>query len=119
MQKIILLADDDPAVRRMLCRVLAEENYLVIPVSDADDALREIRSLQVDLVVLDLALPDMGESLFRRIKNERPSIPVILFSAQKSENLVAGLNSIRMEKPFDVSHLVRTIGKLLDEKVGA
>ena len=121
MQKSILLADDDPAVRRMLCRVLAEENYCVIPVSDADEALGKLRDLQVDLIVLDLTLPHMAASdaLFRRFKNERPSVPVILISSHRDENLAHDFNGIRMEKPLDVSDLVRTIGKLLHEKVGA
>ena len=121
MQKNILLADDDPAVRRMLCRVLSEENYFVIPVANAEEALRELKNLHVDLVLLDLTLPEMGacESLFRRFNDERPSVPVILISSQTKENRMEAPNGVRMEKPLDLSHLIKTIGQLLDEKVGA
>jgi DNA-binding response OmpR family regulator len=121
MQKNILLADDDPAVRRMLCRVLSEENYFVIPVADADEALGKLKNIHVDLVLLDLALPEMGasESLVRRFNNERPSVPVILISSQTKENRMETPNGIRMEKPLDLSRLVKTIGQLLQEKVGA
>jgi two-component system, NtrC family, nitrogen regulation response regulator GlnG len=116
MQNTILLADDDPAVRRMLCRVLAEENYCVIPVHDADDALRKFKNVRVDLVVLDLALPTNATDLFFQLKSERPSVPVILISSQRTENPL-NVVGIRIEKPFDVSNLLRTIGKLLHEKI--
>ena len=119
MQKTILLADDDPAVRRMLCRVLAEENYCVIPVHDADDALRKLKNVPVDLVVLDLTAPTKGsDSLFRQLKAQRPSLPIILISSQPSENPLDTIG-IRIEKPLDVSNLLRTIGKLLQEKIEA
>jgi len=119
MQKTILLADDDPAVRRMLCRVLAEENYCVIPVHDAEEALRKFKNVPVDLVVLDLTAPtNASDTLFHQLKNERPSVPVIFISSQRAENPLEVVG-IRIEKPFDVSNLLRTIGKLLQEKIEA
>ena len=119
MQKTILLADDDPAVRRMLCRVLAEEDYCVIPVHDAEEALKKFKDVLVDLVLLDLTLPNgANDSLLHQFQNERPSVPVILISSQRSGNHGEVSAGIRMEKPLDVFNLLRTIGKLLHEQVG-
>jgi len=56
MKKTILVADDDPAVRRMLCRVLAGENYDVLAARDGQEALEMCKADRLDLVLLDLSL---------------------------------------------------------------
>ena len=57
MKKRLLLVDDDPAVRRMLFRVLAEEGYSVITAATDQEALRDFSENSVDLLLLELKLP--------------------------------------------------------------
>src|SRR5207302_10702310 len=57
MKRKILLVDDDPGVRRMLVRVLEEEDYLVFPAGTGREALQRLAAKDIDLVLLDLSLP--------------------------------------------------------------
>jgi two-component system response regulator ResD len=122
MQKTILLADDDLAVRRMLCRVLAEENYFVIAAVDGDDVLHLLRQNPVNLVLLDLGESDSNSrQILQKLRMENPTVPVILLSSKAKEAFV-GLEigcSALMEKPLDLFKLIRTIDELLREPIEA
>ena len=77
MQKMILLADDDPAVRRMLCRVLAEENYCVIAVEDVGYG--------------NLDAPILTETLYQQhMRYPRPQHDRFLFAAHAIRVLASG-----------------------------
>jgi len=56
-QKRILVVDDDPSVREMLARVLADEGYAVMSAADGQEALETAVAAPVDLVLLDLNMP--------------------------------------------------------------
>jgi len=118
MQKTILLADDDPGVQRMLCRVLVEENYNVIQASNVEEALKRLNDVHIDLVLLDLTLPPTSGHVFEQIRT-KTSLPLILISSGHNQPL-EGLDSENeavLEKPLDLFRLLRTIEKLLEEPV--
>jgi two-component system, OmpR family, alkaline phosphatase synthesis response regulator PhoP len=89
----ILIVEDDPAVRDVLKIALEREGMLVEAVGDGETALKRFRSLDtLDLVVLDIMLPDIdGITLcqeFRRSSN----VPIIMLTAREGErNVVLGL----------------------------
>ena len=118
MKKTILVADDDPAVRRMLCRVLAGENYDVLAARDGQEAVEMCRADRVDLVLLDLSLPlKNGWEILERLSAENPCVPVIIITAQPNQifpALASGVGAL-MEKPLDLPKLLRTIHELLEE----
>jgi len=120
MQKTILLADEDLAVRRMLCRVLAVENYLVIPAKDGEDVLHRLRETSVDLLLLDLyASGTNGQQLLQKVRIENPKVPVIVISSEPNEAVLgwAPGQGAQMEKPLDLFKLLRTIDELLGDAI--
>ena len=122
MKKKVLLVDDDPGVRRMLLRVLEEEDYEVVPAANGLEALEVVTNAAPDLVLLDLNLPvQNGWETLERLNNENPSLPVIIITARPNQlfpALAAGAGAL-MEKPLDLPKLLRTIRDLLAEPAEA
>ncbi len=89
----ILIVEDDPAVRDMLKIALEREGMLVEAVGDGETALKRFRSLDaLDLVVLDIMLPDIdGITLCQEFRRSS-DVPIIMLTARKGErNVVLGL----------------------------
>ncbi len=122
MKKKLLLVDDDPGVRRMLQRVLEEENYVVVPAANGVEGLELAKTTLPDLVLLDLNLPmQNGWDTFKQLNAENPSLAVIIITARPNQlfaALAAGASAL-MEKPLDLAKLLRTIGELLAETIEA
>lgn len=116
----ILLADDDPAIRAMLARLLTEENYLVLPAANGQEALELALATEPDLVLLDLNLPvKSGWDVFERVTAERPDLPVVIITARPNQLFTAvgaGAGAL-LEKPLDFPKLLQAIRALLDEPV--
>lgn len=116
----ILLVDDDAGVRGSLHDVLVEEDYVVIPANDGQQALELIATNSIDLVLLDLNMPRKnGWDTFERISANHPLVPVILITARPHQLFTAvsaGVGAL-MEKPLDISVLLQTITRLLAEPV--
>jgi two-component system response regulator GlrR len=116
MQKRILLADDDSAVRRMLFRVLTDEGYFVIPASNGREILQSTASGKVDLAVLDLSAPlDDAWKNVQQLNAGHPELPIILITARSNPvfpTLVSGVKAL-LEKPLDLPKLLRTISEVL------
>jgi DNA-binding response OmpR family regulator len=122
MMKKIPLVDDDPGVRRMLQRVLEEEDYAVIAAANGLEALASAQTTTTDLVLLDLNLPvQNGWQTLEQLAAERPSLPVIIITARPNQlfpALASGAGAL-MEKPLDLPKLLRTIRDLLAEAAEA
>lgn len=87
----ILVVDDSPVDRILAGRVLLKERDLTVSYAvDGSDALRQIRQQLPDAVVSDLQMPEMdGLELVSAIKASFPLLPVILMTAQGSEEIAA------------------------------
>src|SRR6516165_1204056 len=82
----LLLADDDPAVRRMLLRLLVEEGYAVLTAADGVEAVNLARATKFDLVLLDLNMPVKdGWEAFEEISTRDPLLPFILITARPNQ----------------------------------
>jgi len=118
MKNTILLADGDPAVRRMLSRLLAEENYFVVSAQNADQMFEVWSHSPVDLVLLDLDVPEKnGWEMFQRFRTLHPAIAIIAITSQPNQifpALASGVGAL-MEKPLDLPKLLRVIRDLVDE----
>src|SRR5205823_5237025 len=81
---VILVVDDDPGVRESF-RLILEDHYDVLDVPDGPQALETVRASQVDLVLLDIRLPEMdGIEVLERIKTIDDGVEVILVTAVKT-----------------------------------
>ena len=79
----ILLVDDQKNILRALSLELKQEGFSILTAQSGFDALQTIANNVIDLIMLDVAMPEMdGIETLRRIKELRPDIPVIMMSAQ-------------------------------------
>lgn len=118
MKENILLVDDDPAVRRMLFRVLEDEKYSVTQAATGAEALELAAASEPDLALLDLSLPSTsGWDVFEKLTNDHPSLPIIIITARPNQifpALASGVGAL-MEKPLDLPKLLWTIRHFLEE----
>jgi CheY-like chemotaxis protein len=114
----ILLVDDDPAIRQILVRLLAEEGYLVLTAANGAEALALVASAKFNLVLLDLNMPvKNGWDTFEQLTARNPLLPIILITARPNQffpALASGVGAL-MEKPLDFTKLFHTIRSLLEE----
>lgn len=123
----LLIVDDDVEVRHLLVRALERDGHLVTAVASARDARRALGEGTIDLVVLDLALPDgTGVELCRELRRTRAPLPVLMLTAHSEvatrvESLDAGADDF-LGKPFAVAELrarVRALGRRRGRSLGA
>ncbi|WP_102510289.1 response regulator transcription factor [Sanguibacter massiliensis] len=112
----VLLAEDDPAISEPLARALTREGYHVIVQGTGQGALAS--ATDVDLVVLDLGLPDMdGLDVARAIRAQGLTTPVLVLTARADEvDLVVGLDAGAddyVTKPFRLAELLARVRALL------
>lgn len=113
----ILVVDDDQQIRKLLGRYLAEQNFRVSLAADGKEAERRLTEGRIDLVVLDLMLPDVsGLDLCRTIRT-RSAVPIILLTALKEDvDRIIGLEigaDDYLGKPFNPRELVARIRAVL------
>jgi two-component system response regulator MprA len=113
----ILVVDDDPHIRSVVSRGLRFEGYEVQLAADGLEALRIARELPLDLVILDVMLPELeGLELCRRLRRGT-QVPILMLTARDAvADRIAGLNSGAddyMVKPFDFDELLARIRALL------
>ena len=122
MDRTILLADDEPAVRTMLTTALEAAGYRVLAVGDGVEAVEAFRAQadDIDLVVLDLTMPRMGgEEAFREIAAMRPDAKVLLssgFTEQEPARDAAGVRPRGyIQKPFRIAVFMQIVAQALDQ----
>jgi DNA-binding response OmpR family regulator len=114
----VLLAEDDASISEPLARALRREGYEVEVREDGPTALETALLGAVDLVVLDLGLPDMdGLDVCRRIRVEGHTFPVLVLTARADEvDTVVGLDAGAddyVTKPFRLAELLARVRALL------
>ncbi len=117
----LLVADDDPAVRQSLERMLTREGYAVVLAPDGPAALERLRAGGVDLVLSDLKMPGLtGLELLREVKAVSPDVDVILLTAFGTvEEAVKAMKDGAVDfltKPFQRAQLIRIIRKALEHR---
>ncbi|WP_019502649.1 response regulator [Pseudanabaena sp. PCC 6802] len=116
-QRSILIVDDDIHIRQLLRQVCEPKGYLVREARDGADAIAQIKSLQPDLILLDIMMPKMsGLDVALVIENDpsTANIPVVILSGIEERERAASLGVKEyLTKPIDVDLLNRTIDRLL------
>lgn len=83
MKKRILVADDNPLIRKMLCKIFHNHESLEIcdEAVDGREAVEKAERHQPDLIIMDLAMPVMdGLKAAQAIRKFLPDVPIILFT---------------------------------------
>jgi CheY-like chemotaxis protein len=115
----VLIADDDPAVRRVAMRALSRFGYRVLPVDDGAQALEAFRAHgdTIDLVVSDMTMPRMtGLELYRRLRAGHSAVRFLFTSGYElsREETAADPRLRSLAKPWTVDELVRAVREFLD-----
>ena len=114
----ILVADDDKNTRRLLKAVLEAENYTVFTAENGEDALEVMDREHVDLVVLDIMMPQMdGYEFTRSLRQCNNYLPILMVSAKqepadKKQGFLVGTDDY-LTKPIDEEELLLRIKALL------
>ena len=111
----ILLAEDDPDVRRLLTDVLTGEGFHVLSASNGEAALKLARkhSGQIDLLITDVQMPKLdGFDLRERLCLERPDIKLLVISGALGSNIL-GADFPLLRKPFLPSELASKVREIL------
>ena len=122
MRKNILVVDDDAELVELISFNLKQAGYSIVTAADGVDALKKARSIQPDLIVLDVMMPELDGFAVCEILRRDPAtapIPIMMLTALSSElGRVAGLGSGASDfvtKPFSPRLLVQRIEELLQK----
>ncbi len=117
----ILIAEDEPAIRRVLVKILSEENdaYAIEEAEDGAEAIKKISSMNFDLVLCDIKMPKHdGLEVLAKIKEVQPDLPVVMISGHG--DLDTAVETMRkgafdyISKPPDLNRLLTTVRIALD-----
>jgi DNA-binding response OmpR family regulator len=113
----VLVVDDHPATRQLLCRNLEGASHGVKAVGSCGDAEAAMTEGRFDVIVLDVMLPDgSGVDLCRRLRDRQVTVPILLLTARgdvrdRVEGLEAGADDY-LAKPFALSELLARVKAL-------
>ncbi|RGP16576.1 sigma-54-dependent transcriptional regulator [Parabacteroides gordonii] len=119
MKAKIVVADDEPRICKMICRLLTDEGYDVMPVENGREAVEALLSFQPDVILLDQQMPVMtGVEALEEIKQIAPNQVVLFVTAFGSISLA--VDAVKkgaydfIEKPFDNDKLLLTVGRAVE-----
>jgi two-component system nitrogen regulation response regulator NtrX len=120
----ILIIEDEAAIRRVLSKIISEENesYQVEEAEDGLLGIEMIKNNDYDLVLCDIKMPKMdGVEVLEKAKKIKPEIPIVMISGHG--DLDTAVNTMRLgafdyiSKPPDLNRLLNTVRNALDTKV--
>lgn len=123
--EMLMLVEDEAAVRSVSARLLRNNGYVVCEAVDGADALRQMHGNKLDevsLLITDVVMPHMGgPELARALRERRPTLPVLLVSGYSESGIPQDLmrtpGTIFVEKPFSTDALLGAVRELLDARV--
>lgn len=113
----ILLCDDSPVERLALAHLLRREGYEVDESADGESALHVLKHRSIDLLLLDLNLPDIdGFGVLAYLQEHRPGLPVILLSGMPLDEIQREIHRLPKQelpplliKPVDPEQLLQMV----------
>ena len=119
----ILIIEDEPAIRRVLTKILSEENdtYQVDEAEDGLLGMEKIKNAEYDLILCDIKMPKMdGVEVLEATKKIKPEIPIVMISGHG--DMETAIQTMRLgafdyiSKPPDLNRLLNTVRNALDKK---
>ncbi len=119
MAYLILVIDDEEGIRESLKGILEDEGYEVLTASSAEEGMKIFEEQLPDLVLLDIWLPGMdGIESLKRMRDRRPSIPVIMISGHGTIELAVKASKLGaydfLEKPLSLERVLITVKRALE-----
>jgi DNA-binding response OmpR family regulator len=117
--KTILIVDDEKNLLRLYEKEFAEEGYHVITASSGPEALQKIQQGALDLVILDIRMPDLnGVETLKKIMESTSNVPVILNSAYTSyrDNFLTWAAEAYVVKSSDLNELKDKTKEVLERR---
>jgi two-component system, cell cycle response regulator DivK len=116
----VLYVEDNPDNRNLIRRVLSADGYITIEASKAEQAIEKLENEKVDLILMDINMPDMdGYTLTAKIKKieKFSKIPIIAVTANvmrgdREKSLEAGCDGY-IQKPIDIDTLAQQIERFI------
>jgi DNA-binding response OmpR family regulator len=116
-QRSVLVVDDEPTIRETLAETLEQDGLRVLTAADGREALERFRASPVDLILLDLMLPELSGIEVCRIIRRESSVPILMLTARDGEiDKVVGLEvgaDDYVTKPFSLRELQARVRALL------
>ena len=119
----ILIIEDEAAIRRVLTKILSEENdtYVVDEAEDGLQGVEKVKNEDYDLILCDIKMPKMdGVEVLEAIKKIKPEIPMVMISGHG--DIETAINTMRLgafdyiSKPPDLNRLLNTVRNALEKK---
>lgn len=114
MAKSVLIADDNPVIRKMLCQMFeCEQDYdLCAEACNGEEAISLALKHKPDVIVLDVSMPVMdGLTAARKLKEMMPELPIILLTQH------AGSRALMLAKPEVDVILAKSDGATLLDRI--
>lgn len=116
----ILYIEDNPDNRNLIRRVLMSEGYAMIEAVKAEQAFEKLEAEQIDLILMDINMPDMdGYTLTAKIKEieKYSKIPIVAVTANvmrgdREKSLQAGCDGY-IQKPIDIDTLTQQVERFM------
>ncbi|CAN7755633.1 response regulator transcription factor [Paenibacillus sp. LjRoot153] len=113
----IMIVDDDPYIRELVRVFMLNEGFDVVEAADGAEALKKLQTVQVDMVILDVMMPNMdGWTLCKELR-EHYDLPILMLTAkaetaQKVKGFELGADDY-LTKPFEPLELAMRVRALL------
>ena len=120
---VIVIVDDDPTIRLIAAELLRPDNHVVLEAEDGDEALKVVGSMAVDLVVLDMLMPNKdGLETILELRRTQPGIRILAISSGGRVGaeqllrtaLMLGADDT-MVKPLRLESFAATVSRLLTQ----
>ena len=119
---VIMVVEDNDDNLQLVLKVLGRRGYEMVGVVDGNEALERLNTINPDLILMDVNLPDMdGYEVTRRIRQQEKfaALPIVALTAHamvgdKKKSLAAGCDAY-ISKPINVRTFPETIAAILKE----
>src|SRR5689334_22998936 len=111
--RTVLVIDDDDDVADLISDVLRDRGHTVFAAPDGEHALARLGAVGIDVILLDLSLPDMSGDEFLEMRERVPRLAttrvVILSGSEEASTMAASRNLAILRKPFGAQELLRVV----------
>jgi DNA-binding response OmpR family regulator len=113
-KQVVLVADDEAVIRELIQRVLTESGYEVIVAESGEQAIELVRTVHLDLILLDINMPGIGGLVaLREILGQASASRVIMLTAVNDPNIAKTVMELGaldyLTKPIDIVTLKKAI----------